>query len=96
MTNVYDSWSNYSILYLCSCYFPVRIFGYAVFCLVVVIRAVLIWKQTRNECHRRKITLLNYVSGNYLHPWRTKVRWQWNEPVIVGQVMTFVLEVSTD
>ncbi|XP_031569260.1 apoptosis-resistant E3 ubiquitin protein ligase 1-like [Actinia tenebrosa] len=58
--------------------------------LIVYIRATI--RRTNSVCQRHKISVLNYVLGNYLHPKNTKVLWQWKEPAVVGQAMTFVIE----
>lgn len=41
-----------------------------------------------------KHTLLQYVTGKYLLPGNCRVNFEWEEPQIVGETMTFTVRVN--
>lgn len=42
-----------------------------------------------------KHTLLQYVTGKYLLPSNCRVHFEWDEPQVVGETMTFTVKVGT-
>ena len=49
---------------------------------------------TPSRCSKRSI--LEFVTGKYLNTPATKVIWDWEEPQVVGKMMTFRLKVIPD
>ncbi|XP_048586103.1 apoptosis-resistant E3 ubiquitin protein ligase 1 isoform X2 [Nematostella vectensis] len=43
-------------------------------------------------CQQHKISLLSYLFGHYLQPRFTKVKWEWQDPQVVGETLTFLLQ----
>ena len=42
-----------------------------------------------------KHSLLQYVTGKYLLPSNCRVHFEWDEPLLVGETMTFTVKVIT-
>ena len=40
-----------------------------------------------------KHTILDFVTGKYLHLQHSEVVWEWDEPQVVGKTMTFRIKV---
>ena len=41
----------------------------------------------------QKSGFLSYVTGNYLAPQNSRVKFEWTDPAVVGNTMTFVVKV---
>lgn len=44
----------------------------------------------------QKSGFLSYVTGNYLAPQNSKVKFEWTDPAVVGNTMSFEVKVSID
>lgn len=42
----------------------------------------------------QKSGFLSYVTGNYLAPQNSRVKFEWTDPAVVGNTMTFTVKVS--